>query len=128
MAPATGSPDGTEDRLRQLIDRGFKFIHPCDAAGEIIAIVGVRPHDDVIDVVHLRTEDDAEALRVPGDTEDVLAPDTHSWRSAGSTSRVLDDLLNLPDTAPAMETPGSGANGCWVHVGAHRAKWLSVTT
>lgn len=113
----------TEQRLRQLIARGFKFVHPRDESGDITAIVGVRPHHDVIDVVQLRTEDDAVALRMAGDTADVLAPAAHSWRSAGPAPRVLDDLLNLPDVTVESGHPPAN-NGCWLHTETNRAKWV----
>ncbi|CAM3959035.1 hypothetical protein KIPE111705_33485 [Kibdelosporangium persicum] len=117
----------TEERLRELIARGFKFVHPRDESGHITAIVGVRPHHNVIDVVQLRTEDDAVALRLAGDTADVLAPQRHSWRSAGPAPRVLDDMLNLPDvTAEMIEMPS--ANGHWIHTGRNRAKWVPANS
>ncbi|MCE7011192.1 hypothetical protein LWC34_51560 [Kibdelosporangium philippinense] len=118
----------TEDRLRQLIERGFKFVHPRDESGDITAIVGVRPHDNVIDVVQLRTEDDAVALRLAGDTKDVLAPEKHSWRSAGPAPRVLDELLNLPDVIAETAVPAqSTSNGCWIHTDKNRAKWVPAS-
>ncbi|WP_237774521.1 hypothetical protein [Actinosynnema sp. ALI-1.44] len=97
-------------------------MHPRDETGDITAIVGVRPHHDVIDVVQLRTEDDAVALRLAGDTTDVLAPTSHSWRSAGPAPRVLDDLLNLPDVE--TDNPPTSTTGCWIHTDKNRAKWV----
>lgn len=117
--------EATEDRLLRLIERGFKFVHPRDESGDITAIVGVRPHHNVIDVVQLRTEDDAVALRLAGDTQDVLAPQEHSWRSEGPAPRVLDELLSLPDI-PGEEGPAS--NGCWIHTAKNRAKWVPANT
>ncbi|RSM79523.1 hypothetical protein DMH04_31605 [Kibdelosporangium aridum] len=115
----------TEDRLRQLIARGFKFVHPRDESGAITAIVGVRPHDNVIDVVQLRTEDDAIALRMAGDTKDVLAPEAHSWRAEGPAPRVLDELLSLPDV---VAEEGTRTGGCWIHTDKNRAKWVPATS
>jgi hypothetical protein len=103
MSPIA-EPDGpsTEEQLRRLVARGFRFIDPRDDDGEVLAVVGVRAHDNVIDVVRLHGEDDAVASRMPGD-EDVLAPTTVFWRHTGSAGEVLDELLALPDD----RTPGS---------------------
>lgn len=100
--PTNGSTPGTEDQLRRLVARGFRFIDPRDDDGEVVAVVGVRAHDNVIDVVRLHGEDDAVASRMPGDAN-VLAPTTVFWRHAGPAGEVLDQLLALPDD----RTPGS---------------------
>lgn len=121
----------TETYLRTLVSRGFDFLHPRDASGEIAAVVGIRVHDDVIDVVRLRAQDDVVATRMPGDTIDVLRPGVVLWQRAGRDIEVLAALLALPDD----RTPGaldlhradSAARGCWVPVAPGRAKWLSVT-
>jgi hypothetical protein len=86
----------TEHQILALRLRGFQFINPCDERGEVLAVVGVRAHGAVIDVVRLNGEDDAIASRVPPD-EDILAPSRVHWRYAGSASEVLDELLALPD-------------------------------
>jgi len=86
-----------EVRLRELIARGFQFLYPTDARGELAAIVGVRAHDNVIDVVRLHTEDDAVATRMPADEQNVLAPTRFSWRRRGPACSVLEELLELPD-------------------------------
>lgn len=87
----------TSLQLRQLIERGFQFLHPRDARGELAAVVGVRAHDAVIDVVRLHTEDDVMAIRMPADEVNVLSPTTFSWRRRGPATSVLDELLELPD-------------------------------
>lgn len=92
-----------ETGLRTLLERGFQFINPCDSQGEITAVVGVRAHDNVTDVVWLRGEDDAVATRMPCDEEDFLTPAKVFWRSAGPAGSVLDELLELPDD----RTPGT---------------------
>jgi hypothetical protein len=127
MTSSGETAGSAEQRLRELIARGFKFLHPRDATGQITAVIGVRPHHDVIDVVHLRNEDDAVAMRLPGDETDVFLPARFSWRSHGPACRVLDDLLGLPDVPHSDETAGTGRNGYWVHVKQDRAKWLPVT-
>jgi hypothetical protein len=90
------------DQLRALRERGFTFIDPRDERGDVVAVVGVRVHDNVVDVVRLHGEDDVEASRVPCD-EDILAPRKVFWQRAGSAGEVLAGLLDLPDD----RTPGS---------------------
>ncbi|CCH27952.1 hypothetical protein ABZ816_06215 [Actinosynnema sp. NPDC047251] len=87
----------TSLQLRQLIERGFQFLHPRDSRGELAAVVGVRAHDAVIDVVRLHTEDDVVAIRMPADEVNVLSPTRFSWRRRGPATSVLDELLELPD-------------------------------
>jgi hypothetical protein len=97
----TSSADQVANRttfqLRELIARGFQFLHPRDARGELAAVVGVRAHDAVIDVVRLHTPDDAVAMRMPADEVNVLAPSRFSWRTRGPATSVLEELLDLPD-------------------------------
>jgi hypothetical protein len=95
----TSSADASRTtlQLRQLIARGFQFLHPRDARGELAAVVGVRAHDAVIDVVRLHNEDDALAMRMPADEVNVLSPTRFSWRRCGSATTVLEELLELPD-------------------------------
>ncbi|GAA1348562.1 hypothetical protein [Saccharothrix algeriensis] len=97
MTSSTDQTFRTTFQLRQLIERGFQFLHPRDARGELAAVVGVRAHDAVIDVVRLHTEDDVVAVRMPADEMNVLAPSRFSWRRHGSATSVLDELLELPD-------------------------------
>lgn len=95
----TSSTDGsrTTRQLRELIDRGFQFLHPRDERGELAAVVGVRAHDTVIDVVRLHTEDDALAMRVPADEANLFSPTRFAWRRSGPATTVLEELLELPD-------------------------------
>src|SRR6266540_2614362 len=92
----------TEDRILELRARGFTFIDPRDEGGEVVAVVGVRAHDNVIDVVRLHSEDEAIAFRMPND-DDILAPTRVFWRHEGSVCEVLGELLALPDD----RVPGS---------------------
>jgi hypothetical protein len=95
-----GTTDGTgsvETRLMDLIERGYRFIHPRDADGAVVAVVGVRPHGPVIDILRLDAENDATALRVPADEQDLLAPSRTLWHFHGPAGEVLDELLALPD-------------------------------
>lgn len=87
----------TDEQIRQLVARGFRFIVPRgDNNGEPAALVGVRAHGDVIDIVHLRAEDDVVASRMPS-AENMWAPTKVFWQQTGSASEVLAKLLALPD-------------------------------
>ncbi|WP_370541982.1 hypothetical protein [Amycolatopsis sp. FDAARGOS 1241] len=108
--------------LHALIARGYQFVHPSDATGEVLAVVGVRVHGDVVDVFRLNAEDDALAMRMPASEENVFAPGTCLWRCAGPADRVLTALLSLPDCAV-----NSPASGCWVPVRPGHAKWLAAS-
>jgi hypothetical protein len=111
-----------DDRLQDLIGRGYRFVHPRDAKGTVIAVVGVRAHDSVIDVVRLNAEDDVQATRMPGDEADILAPETVLWRTEGDADAVLDKLLALPDGGENASKPA----GCWVATSSGRATWLAA--
>ncbi|MFC4855551.1 hypothetical protein [Actinophytocola glycyrrhizae] len=87
---------GVDFQLRALVGKGFRFVDPRDEQGEVLAVVGVRAHDDVLDVVELRGEDDVVATRMPSD-QDLLAPRRVHWREQGPASVVLAKLLSLPD-------------------------------
>lgn len=86
----------TDGLLRALVARGFRFIDPRDENGEVVAVVGVRAHHDVVDVVQLNDEDDVIATRMPSD-QDVLAPRRVFWRESGPAGEVLAKMLALPD-------------------------------
>jgi hypothetical protein len=92
----------TEDQILELRTRGFTFIDPRDEGGEVVAVVGVRAHDNVIDVVRLHGEDDVIASRMPND-ENILAPTRVFWQREGAACEVLGELLALPDD----RVPGS---------------------
>lgn len=98
---ASGGPGDVDAQLRGLLGKGFRFVDPRDERGEVLAVVGVRAHDGVIDVVELHGEDEAVATRMPSD-QDVLAPQRIHWRAQGPASAVLAKLLVLPD----RHTPG----------------------
>ncbi|WP_243866391.1 hypothetical protein [Actinophytocola oryzae] len=75
-----------------------------------MAVVGVRAHDDVIDVVEILGEDEAVATRMPPD-QDVLAPRRIHWREQGPASVVLARLLLLADdhVPGKLHLPGSAS-------------------
>ena len=104
MAERGGDSAGssTEEQILELRARGFYFIDPRDEGGEVVAVVGVRAHDNVIDVVRLHSEEEAIASRVPND-EDILKPSRVFWRQVGPAHEVLGEMLALPDD----RTPGS---------------------
>jgi hypothetical protein len=86
----------TDSMLRALVARGFRFLDPRDENGDVVAVVGVRAHDDVVDVVQLHGEDEAVALRIP-EGQDILRPLRVFWREEGGAVQVLASLLALAD-------------------------------
>lgn len=127
MAPATDPVTTVADQLRNLVARGFKFIHPRTGEGQLVAVVGVRAHHQVVDVVEVRTETDVVATRMPADEENVLAPTDVLWQTAGQASTVLAELLILPDD-PHRDVPAQAVSGCWVPIHAGRSRWLAATS
>lgn len=119
-------PTDTDGILRALMDRGFRFIHPRDAAGEVITVVGIRAHGPVIDVIRLDAEDSVSVLRLPGDETDVLNPRRVLWKREGTLVETVTELLALSDDAhvPAALAPNGG---CWVPGAPGRQKWLAAT-
>jgi hypothetical protein len=103
VADAIGSSDpevvDIETGLQELLARGYQFVHPADETGEVVAVIGVRMHDDVVDVVRLNAEDDVEATRVPGTEENIFEPERWLWRRRGDGATVLNAVLNLPDAS-----------------------------
>lgn len=100
MATSAASPlraaTSTDAQLRALVARGFRFIDPRDENGDVVAVVGVRAHHNVVDVVQLHGEDEVVAARMPAD-QDILAPSRVFWREVGPAHAVLAAMLALPD-------------------------------
>ncbi|GAA1241829.1 hypothetical protein GCM10009676_28770 [Prauserella halophila] len=122
------APSEVEATLGRLIASGYRFVHPRDADGELVTVVGVRMHEKVVDVVRLDAEDDVTATRMPYDEPDVLEPKQVLWQRSGDMESVVDELLELPDDECAE--PASSlrtGRGCWVPNGSGRAKWLQAT-
>ncbi|MEU6128919.1 hypothetical protein ABZ805_07070 [Saccharopolyspora sp. NPDC047091] len=111
------------DGLQALIARDFHFAHPRDANGTLIAVVGIRVHHGVIDIVQLYGEDEADAARIPGDEPDVLFPKTVLWRTTGSADEVVEAALALADP----DEDRAAAKGCWVPTRAGRSTWLAAS-
>ncbi|GAA3430992.1 hypothetical protein [Kutzneria kofuensis] len=103
MTSSTEAPRSTDLGLAELVTRGFRFMHPRNPEGHVVAVIGVRAHHNVIDVVWLRGEDDVVATRMPGDETNFLNPTRIIWRAAGTAGEVLAELLGLPDD----RTPGT---------------------
>ncbi len=112
------------DGLQALIARDFHFAHPRASDGSLIAVVGIRAHHGVIDIVQLYGENDADAARIPGEEPDVLFPKTVLWRTVGAADEVIAEALELADPEP--EHSGQ-AGGCWVPTRAGRATWLAAS-
>lgn len=126
--PPAETTSAIQERLRRLIARGFQFIHPTGPEGTLEAVVGVRVHNNVMDVVQLHAENDVSAARMAPDEANLLAPKAVFWRSAGNVATVLDELLALPDTGAATEQEPTAATGCWVSVRPGEAKWVNSST
>jgi hypothetical protein len=102
-------PTDTDDILRILMERGFRFIHPKDVEGNIITVVGLRAHGSVLDVIRLDAETDVTAMRIPGEEQDILSPETVLWRKDG----------HLREVTTSRGSWGPGDHG--------RRKWLAAT-
>lgn len=123
----TSSPElSIEDLLSKLINRGYRFVHPRNADGEVVAVVGVRALDTVTDVVRINAEDDVIATRTPSQEENVLEPHTVLWRCHGDLGTVVAAVLALDDNAETQHHAVS-TSGCWVAGGRGRTKWLAAT-
>lgn len=123
MCSAEQGCASVDARLMDLIDRGYRFLHPRDGDGRVLAVVGIRAHGAVIDVIRLDAEDDVAAFRVPGDETNVLEPRKMLWRCRGGAHEVLDELLALSDSY--QNSGGRPVQGCWVPGEGGRAKWLT---
>lgn len=123
-------------QLRELVSRGFRFVHPRDQNGHVVAVVGIRPGMGVVDVVLLESESDAKAMRLPGDETNVLAPTTVLWETAGPAQEVLAELLAFSDEQvsdlgrnemPAVDSGNGMSTGCWIPTTPGTARWLTPT-
>jgi hypothetical protein len=123
----TSSPDedGVEERLRTLMARGFRFMHPRSAGGALVAVVGFRTHDGVVDVVALRAADDAKASRVSAEEPDVLAPSETLWETRGSAAEVVDAVLSLPE--PTGADVAGATRGCWISRRPGTLSWIAAS-
>jgi hypothetical protein len=98
MTSSTEAHGDSSVRLRQLVARGFRLMPPVrDTDGELMALIYVRPHGDIVDVVELRGEDDVRAARVSCDESNRDDLTSTHWLTAGSACDVLDQVLALPE-------------------------------
>lgn len=135
-APSTDPLGTAVHQLRELVSRGFRFVHPRDQNGHLIAVVGIRAGKGVVDVVLLEGESDAKAMRLPGDETNVLAPTTVLWETAGPAHEVLAEVLafsdeQVPDSgrneAAAVDSGNGMSIGCWIPTAPGTARWLTPT-
>lgn len=125
------------DQLRELMNLGYRFVHPRNAAGQVVAVTGVRTHHDVIDVFQLYGERDANAVRMSANEVDFLSPRNTLWQSYGTAESVINELLALPDpdetgtvatAGTGRDTAGvSGPKGVWVSTRPGRSTWLPAS-
>jgi hypothetical protein len=111
------------DRLRQLIALGYRFAHPRNAGGHVVAVTGVRTHHNVVDVFQLYGETAANAARMSCDEADILSPRSVMWCAGGDPTDVIDQLLDLPDP----ERSEDDRRGCWVATAPGREHWLPAS-
>jgi hypothetical protein len=116
--------DDLDEQLHALMARGFSFAHPCHPSGEIVAVVGVRTHHDVIDIVQLLDEHNADAARVPNDEPNILFPRRVMWRATGPAHEVLKRILDLDDNGPT--TTDASCRGWWISTSPDRAQVTCV--
>jgi hypothetical protein len=84
-------------RLRHLRALAFYFARTRDDAGELVALVGIRMHHGVIDIIQIYSEYDAAAIRLPSTVLEDRRPDPPLWSASGPPEDVIDTLLGLPD-------------------------------
>lgn len=112
------------EKLRQLMACGYRFVHPRNKDGHVVAVTGVRAHHDVIDVFLLYGETAANAARMPRTEPDIYFPRRVLWRTSGTPDAVIEDLLSLAEPAPRTT---DAAGGCWVQTKPGRSTWLPAS-
>jgi hypothetical protein len=111
------------ERLQGLMEAGFRFAHQRNADGDIVAVTGVRTHHDVVDVFQMYGEHAANAARMSAAEPDILSPRAVLWRTSGSATAVIDDLLGLDEPTRQTEQQ-EPRDGCWVPTRPGRVTWL----
>lgn len=108
---------------------GFRFGTSRDAGGLVVSLVGARTHQGVIDIVQLYGEHDADATRVSCHEPYILFPRAVFWRTTGSASQVIDELLGLaepaPDSGDHPRTSQPGGRGSGPAKLDQRSQWVS---
>jgi hypothetical protein len=126
------------DQLQALITIGFRFVHPRNARGHVVAVTGIRTRHDIVDVFTLYGENAATAARMCSSEPDVLSPRNVLWRNSGTAASVIDALLTLAEPEQARPRGQSTQNhqparlvpedrGCWVQTRPGRSTWLPTT-
>jgi hypothetical protein len=128
------------DKLQALITIGFRFAHPRNATGHVVAVTGVRTHHDVVDVFSLYGENAATAARMCSSEPDVLSPRNVLWRTSGTATSVIEALLTLAEPSADQTRPlgqstqnhqparrAERDRGCWVQTRPGRSTWLPAT-
>ncbi|HEX5117667.1 MAG TPA: hypothetical protein VFW65_20940 [Pseudonocardiaceae bacterium] len=113
-------------KLRKLMATGFRFVHPRDHCGHVVAVTGVRTHNGVVDVIQIYGEQAADAARMSATEPDILSPRSVVWRTSGTALDVLDAMLALPDP-DGRTAPAADSRGCWVSTRPGRATWLTAS-
>ncbi|MDQ3600259.1 MAG: hypothetical protein M3408_03195, partial [Actinomycetota bacterium] len=94
------------DRVRDLRRAGFGFLPHYDEHGEMVALQALRVRAGHIETVLIHGEHDALGARCRDDERAAVV-----WHQAGSTSDVIEALLDLPTPgtryAPALARPAS---------------------
>lgn len=112
--------------LRKLMATGFRFVHPRDHAGHVVAVTGVRTHHGVVDVIQIYGEQAADAVRMSASEPDILSPRAVVWRTSGTAADVLDAVLALADP-DGRTAPAADSRGCWVPTRPGRATWMRAS-
>ena len=100
MAGQAGAPNDISARLQMMRTLDYEFATDHADDGGIEALVGVRVHQGVIDILELYGEDEATATRLPDTEPNIMLARTVLWHTRGAAYEVIDELLSLPDPEP----------------------------
>jgi hypothetical protein len=97
MGGPAGAPNDIGVRLEAMRALDYEFATDHADDGSIDALVGVRVHHGVIDILELYGEDEATATRLPDSEPNIMLARTVLWHTRGTAYEVIDELLSLPD-------------------------------
>ena len=83
-------------KLVELRDKGFRFMHLRDEAGQLDRIIGFKQVRGFVDSILFWSETEARAGRVPA-VRDSGRPVQAVWIFEGPLVEAVDRLLELPD-------------------------------
>jgi hypothetical protein len=83
-------------KLAELRDKGFRFMHLRDEAGQLDRIIGFKQVRGFIDSILFWSETEARAGRVPM-SRDANRPVQAVWIYEGPLVEAVDRLLDLPE-------------------------------